>query len=219
LFKTFGVSRPPGAYLPSPHWKTRPRRPRKSLPGPSHPPQPSPLRGGAGLSDALPRRGSRRLGGIFPRPSFGRFTSAGPPPTARLPSAIAPAVPPTLVLRVGPNFRAIVGAIFMLLNIGWFTDASGQKSDVLAGSFSSKNTKGNWGRYGLYGTLPEAFLVSGNYRIQRKRNFRFLRFYGNKFSFPPRKRIFVSRKRKFVSGVLYRLALSYYEIFPVPPSH
>jgi hypothetical protein len=29
--------------------------------------------------------------------------------------------------------------------------------------FASKNTKGNWGRYGLYGTLPEAFLVSGNY--------------------------------------------------------
>ncbi len=37
--------------------------------------------------------------------------------------------------------------------------------------------------------------------------------------FPPRKRIFVSRKRKFVSGVLYHLALSHYEIFPVPPGH
>ena len=71
-------------------------------------------------------------------------------------------------------------------------DASGQKSDVLAGTFASKNTKGNWGRYGLYGTLPEAFLVSGNYRIRRKQifvsydsmemNFRFL--LGNKFSFP-----------------------------------
>jgi hypothetical protein len=41
---------------------------------------------------------------------------------------------------------------------------------------------------------------------------------GNEFSFP-RKRIFVSRKQKFVSGVLYRLALSHYEIFPVPPGH
>ncbi len=39
----------------SPHRKTRLRRPRGSLPGPSHPPQPSPLPGGAGLSDALPR--------------------------------------------------------------------------------------------------------------------------------------------------------------------
>jgi hypothetical protein len=74
--------------------------------------------------------------------------------------------------------------MMFLLNIGWFADASGQKSDVLAGSFASKNTKGNWGRYGLYGTLPEAFLVSGNYRICRKQifvsydsmetNFRFL---------------------------------------------
>jgi hypothetical protein len=34
-----------------------------------------------------------------------------------------------------------------------------------------KNTKGTWGRYGLYGTLPEAFLVSGNYQICRKRIF------------------------------------------------
>jgi hypothetical protein len=66
--------------------------------------------------------------------------------------------------------------------------------------FASKNTKGNWGWYGLYGTLPEAFLVSGNYRIRRKQifvsydsmetNFRFLlgnefSFLGNEFSFPP----------------------------------
>jgi hypothetical protein len=100
--------------------------------------------------------------GNFPPAVFGHFASAGPPPTAGLPSAIAPAVLPTPVFRVVPNFGAIVGAIFLLLNIGWFKDASGQKSDVLAGSFSSKNTKGNWGRYGLYGTLPEAFLVSGN---------------------------------------------------------
>ncbi len=34
-----------------------------------------------------------------------------------------------------------------------------------------KNTKGTWGRYGLFGTLPEAFLVSGNYQIRRKRIF------------------------------------------------
>ncbi len=94
--------------------------------------------------------------------------------------------------------------------------------------FASKNTKGNWGRYGFYGTLPEAFLVSGNYRIRRKQifvsydsmetNFCFLLgneflFLGNEFLFPPRKRIFVSRKRNFVSGVLYRLVLSHYEIF------
>ncbi len=93
--------------------------------------------------------------------------------------------------------------------------------------FASKNTKGNWGRYGLYGTLPEGFLVSGNSQIRRKRifvsydsmemNFCFLRneflFPGNKFLFPPRKQIFVSRKRNLVSGVLYCLALSHYEIF------
>ena len=42
-----------------------------------------------------------------------------------------------------------------------------------------KNTKGTWGQYGLYGTLPEAFLVSGNYRIRRKTNFRFLRMETN----------------------------------------
>jgi hypothetical protein len=44
-----------------------------------------------------------------------------------------------------PSF--VLAALMMfLLNIGWFADASGQKSDVLAGSFASKNTKGNWGR-------------------------------------------------------------------------
>jgi hypothetical protein len=30
---------------------------------------------------------------------------------------------------VGPNFGAIVGAIFLLLNIGWFADASGILAD------------------------------------------------------------------------------------------
>ena len=59
----------------------------------------------------------------------------------------------------------------------------GKKSDVLAGSFALKNMKGNWGWYGLYGTLPDAFLVSGNYRIRRKRIF---------VSYDSRKRIFVS---------------------------
>jgi hypothetical protein len=71
-------------------------------------------------------------------------------------------------LRVDFPFVRARGAHDLLLNIGWFTDASGQKNDVLAGSFASKNTKGNWGQYGLYGTLPEAFLVSHNYRIRRK---------------------------------------------------
>jgi hypothetical protein len=55
--------------------------------------------------------------GNFPPAVFGRFASAGPPPTARLPSTIAPAVLPTPVLRVGPNFGAIMGAIFLLLEL------------------------------------------------------------------------------------------------------
>ncbi len=67
----------------------------------------------------------------------------------------------------------------------------GKKSDVLAGSLSRKIQR--------EGTLPEAFLVSGNYQIRRKRifvsydsmetNFRFL--LGNEFLFPW-KRLFVS---------------------------
>ena len=96
----------------SPHQKTCLRCPRGSLPGPLHPPQPLPLRGGAGLSDASPRSRFKETRGTFPPAVVGRFASAGPPPTAGLPSAIAPAVLPTPVLRVGPNFGAIVGAIF-----------------------------------------------------------------------------------------------------------
>jgi hypothetical protein len=95
-----------------------------------------------------------------------------------------------MILRATPPAPNVLAGFILLLNIGWFADASGQKSDVLAGSSASKNTKGNWGRYGLYGTLPEAFLVSGNYRRKRifvsydsmERNFRFL--LGNEFSFP-----------------------------------
>ncbi len=97
-----------------------------------------------------------------------------------------------MILRATPAAPNVLAGFILLLNIGWFADASGQKSDVLAGSFVSNNTKGNWGWYGLYGTLPEAFLVSGNYRIRRKRifvsydsmetNFCFL--LGNEFLFP-----------------------------------
>jgi hypothetical protein len=121
---------------------------------------------------AVARRGGfgRRLApsrfkdprGIFPPAVFWRFAAAGPLSATGLPS-FTPAVLPMPVHRVGLILGAIVGAICLLLNIGWFADASGQKSDVLAGSFASKNTMRNWGRYGLYGTLPEAFLVSGNY--------------------------------------------------------
>ncbi len=101
-------------------------------------------------------------------------------------------------LRVDFSFVRACGAHDLLLNIGWFADASGQKSDVLAGSFASKKMKGNWGRYGLYGTLPEAFLVSGNYRIRRKRIFIsynsmetvFCFLLGNEFSFPGNKNSF-----------------------------
>jgi hypothetical protein len=84
------------------------------------------------------------------------------PDLVRDPPAAPPASTPTNVGFTIIFFGGVVAIVWFLLNIGWFADASGQKSDVLAGSFSSKNTKGNWGQYGLYGTLPEAFLVSGN---------------------------------------------------------
>jgi hypothetical protein len=84
------------------------------------------------------------------------------PDLVRDPPAAPPASTPTNVGFTILFFGGVAAIVLFLLNIGWFADASGQKSDILAGSFSSKNTKGNWGRYGLYGTLPEAFLVSGN---------------------------------------------------------
>ncbi len=79
----------------SPHWRTHRRCLRGSLPGPLCPQRPSPLRGGEGLYNALPRRGSRRLEGLYPPAVFWRFAAAGPPSAAGLPSAIAPAVLPT----------------------------------------------------------------------------------------------------------------------------
>jgi hypothetical protein len=70
---------------------------------------------------AVARRGGfvRRLApsrfketqGTLPPAVFWHFATAGPPSAAKLPSIIAPAVLPTPVLRVGPNIRAIVGAI------------------------------------------------------------------------------------------------------------
>jgi hypothetical protein len=53
--------------------------------------------------------------GNLPPAVFGHFANAGPPSPAGLPSAIAPAVLPTPVLRVGPNFGAIAGAILVYL--------------------------------------------------------------------------------------------------------
>jgi hypothetical protein len=55
----------------SPHRRTRRRRPRGSLPGPSRLQRPLLLQGGEGSYNASPRQGSRRLEGIYPRPSSG----------------------------------------------------------------------------------------------------------------------------------------------------
>jgi hypothetical protein len=70
---------------------------------------------------AVARRGGfiRRLApsrfaetqGICPPADFCHFAAPGPASAAGLPYALAPAVLPAPVLRVGPNFRAIVGAI------------------------------------------------------------------------------------------------------------
>jgi hypothetical protein len=51
--------------------------------------------------------------GTLPLAVFWHFAAAGPPSVTELPSAIAPAVFPTPVLRVGPNFGAIVGAFLV----------------------------------------------------------------------------------------------------------
>jgi hypothetical protein len=79
--------------------------------------------------------------GNFPPAVFGCLASAGPPPPTELPSAIAPAVLPTPILRVGPNFGAIVGAIFFYLN--WLVHGCFlAKSDLPDGFFTSTNLKG-----------------------------------------------------------------------------
>jgi hypothetical protein len=65
--------------------------------------------------------------GNFPPANFGRFASAGPPSTAGLPSALAPAVLPMPILRVWPNFGAIVGAIFVLLELAGSRMLPGKK--------------------------------------------------------------------------------------------
>ena len=55
--------------------------------------------------------------------------------------------------------------------IGWFADAPWQKCDVLAGSFCLKKYEGKLGPVRSLRYPTEAFLVSGNYRIRRKRIF------------------------------------------------
>ncbi len=79
----------------SPHWRTHCRHPRGSLPGPSRPQRPLPLRGWEGSYDASPRRGLRRLEGLYPRPSSG----VSPPPDRPPP----PDCHPPLHLQCSPR--------------------------------------------------------------------------------------------------------------------
>jgi hypothetical protein len=83
-------------------------------------------RGGGFVRRLAPLRIEENRGN-FPEAVFGRFAAAGPPSAAKLPSAIAPAVLPTPVLRVGPNFGAIVGAIFVLLELAGLRMLPGKK--------------------------------------------------------------------------------------------
>ncbi len=71
----------------SPHRRTHCHCPRGSLPGPLLLQRPSPLRGGEGSYDALPRQGLRRLEGLYPRPSSGVLLPPDrpPPPECHLP--------------------------------------------------------------------------------------------------------------------------------------
>jgi hypothetical protein len=86
--------------------------------------------------------------GNLPPAVFWHFSAAGPPSAAGLPSAIAPAVLPMPILRMGPTFGAIVGAILFYLiwlvhggfwallvhggfwGFGWCTEASGQHNEI-----------------------------------------------------------------------------------------
>jgi hypothetical protein len=73
--------------------------------------------------------------GTLPPAVFWRFAAAGPPPAAGLPSAIAPAVLPMPVLRVGPYFRAIVWAILFLLDLACSQNSDGPRCCFLWFSF------------------------------------------------------------------------------------
>ncbi len=138
----------------SPHWKTRLRHPRGSLPGPSHPPQPSPLHGGAGLSDASPRRGSRRLRGIFPWPSLGVLPPLDrlPPPDCHLPSHLR--CSPRPFSGWGQTSELSWGQFFFYLNL-LVRRCFLTKSDLPDGYFTSTNLKGG-GNYWEHISSPAA---------------------------------------------------------------